>query len=484
MKYCLPIIRSKSKEVLEIILKNQQSYDYFEIWLDYIENLDLEFVKTLKEKFENKLIFLFRRQNLETPKMGLQKRLQIMDILGDSDCLVDLDISQQKELHYIKSKRINLIFSYHNYKETPTKQNLELIMKQMTKQKAYMYKISTFCNKDDDALTLIDLLTDLNGKQKWIVLGMGIKGTITRIAGAILGNEINFTPLSHNQKSASGQLTKDELEKILARIKICYFIADPVEHSLSPKMHEAGYRALGIEKDFLFLKKRVKSKDLKRILEDMKTAPNFKGASISIPHKTTIMKYLNEIDVVAKKIGAVNTVVKSGGKLKGYNTDYLGILNPLKQRINLRNKSGAIIGAGGAARAAIFALVSQGVKVTIFNRDIKKAKKLAKEFNCQFNSLDNLAEISKFDIVIHATKVGLNPSDLPLIDKKLIRKNQIIFDLVYSKDYPQTKLIKQAKEKKSKTISGVEMLLYQGIAQFELFTKRSAPINEMRKALI
>lgn len=485
-KYCLPIIKTETTEVLKIILENKTSYDFFEVWLDYIKDLNLDFIETLIKRFGAKLIFLFRRQNLATPKMSFQKRVEIINLIAGSKCLLDLDVSQKKELEHLKkkSKKIRLIVSYHNYKETPSSQKFEKIIQAIKKQNPEIYKISTFCNKDLDALRLIDLLSSLKETGlKCIILGMGGKGIITRIAGAIAGNEISFAPLYDKGESAAGQLTKFELEKILKKIKVCYFVADPVEHSLSPQMHEAGYKALGLENDFIFLRHLVKSEDLKKFIAEVRKNPNFKGASISIPHKVEVMKYLDEIDKVAKKIGAVNTIVKNGKKLKGYNTDYLGILNPLKQKTTLKGKITAVLGAGGAARAAVYTLVAQGTKVTVFNRSLKKAQELACDLDCEFDLLGNINRIPEFDIVINATKVGLSPADPPLIAKKLIRPNQIIFDVVYSKDHPQTKLIKQAKEQKAKTISGIEMLLYQGVEQFKLFTNKNISVEVMRRSL-
>ncbi len=207
----------------------------------------------------------------------------------------------------------------------------------------------------------------------------------------------------------------------------------------------------------------------------LKADPNFKGASISIPHKIEIIKILDEIDPIAKKIGAVNTLVKTGKKLKGYNTDWKGILNPLK-KFALKSKTAAVIGAGGAARAAVYALLTLGLKVTVFNRDSRKAKNLAEEFSIEFDSLENISRVSDFDVVINATKVGMDPKDKPIIAQKLIRPGQIIFDVVYSKENPETNLIKQAKKQKAITISGIEMLKFQGITQFELFTSRKAPL--------
>ena len=484
-KYCLPIIKSKSSQVMSLIKETCGQFDYFEIWLDYIRDLNLDFINDLKNQFGDKLIFLFRRQNLETPKMGFKKRKDIMDAISKTDCFLDLDISQKKELVYLKkNSRTKLVLSYHNYNETPDDEKLKEIISLMKKNNPDIYKISTFCKSDSDAIRLIDLLSKLKKDNlKCIVLGIGQNGIITRIAGALLGNEINFAPLSLIDKSASGQLTKPQLENILKKIRLCYFVADPVEHSLSPQMHYAGYKALGIENKFLFLRKRVSPQNLKKFIEEIKENPNIKGASISIPHKIEIMKYLDEINEIAKKIGAVNTIVKTDKKLKGYNTDYLGILNPLKQKTILKNKKAAVIGAGGAARAAVCALISQGAKVTVFNRDVKKAQELTHDFNCQFDSLDNINSVSDFDIVIHATKVGMDPKDKPIIPVNLIKNNQIILDLVYSDTMPETKLIKEALKAKATAISGIEILLYQGVAQFELFTGKKAPIEAMRKAL-
>lgn len=485
-KYCLPIIKNNSKDVLKIISENKNSYDSFELWLDYISDVSLDFIEDLIKNFDGKIIFLFRRQGLAAPKMTFQKRMQLISTIADSHCLLDLDISQRQELELVKGlKKIRLIVSYHNYKQTPSQQKLETIIQDISKYNPEIIKISTFCSKNSDAHQIMDLQSQLNEKKiKHIILGMGEKGVITRIAGAITGNEMNFTPLSRKDVSAGGQLVKSNLEKILKKIKICYFVADPVEHSLSPQMHNAGYKALGIENDFIYLRQLVKPEDLKSFIDKAKMDPNFKGASISIPHKIKIIKYLDSIDAVAGKIGAVNTVVKIGKKLKGYNTDYLGILNPLKKHVPiLKNKYVAILGAGGAAKAAVYALVTQGAQVTIFNRNLEKAKDLARDFNCQFDSLKNLSRIGEFDIVINTTSVGLDPTDHPLLSKNQIKLNQIIFDIVYSKKHAQTKLIKQAIQQKAKVIAGTEMLTFQGVAQFKLFTNKNISVEEMGKTL-
>lgn len=488
IKYCLPIIKSNFEEIEKITGKNID-YDYFEIWLDYIKDLKIEYVEKLSKKLKDKVIVLFRRKNLEKIKMDESLRYQIIDLIKDSKSLLDLDISnQKKELSYINNHQIklSLIVSYHNYKKTPDNEELDEIIEEMKKYQTLIYKISTFCQTEEDCLRLMDLLIKLKRENlKFIVLGMGEKGRKSRIFTPALGNQMNFAPVSLKEKSAPGQLTKNQLDKLVNKVEYCLFIADPVEHSLSPKMHNSAYRVLGLEDKFLYLRRRVKPEELVDTIKELRNDSFFKGASISIPHKIEVIKYLDKVDQVAKKIGAVNTVVKSNQKLTGYNTDWLGILNPLQKiSATFKGKTAAVIGAGGAARSALYTLNYLGIKPTVFARDLKKADNLAKDFDCELESLKNLDKITKFDIVIHATKVGMNIGDKSIISKDQIIPNQIIFDVVYLKNGKKTELIKIAREKKARTIEGIEMLLYQGIAQFELFTNQKAPVDVMRKALI
>lgn len=465
-----------------MIFENRKAYDFFEIWLDYVEDLDLAFIKELIKKYNGKLIFLFRRQNLEKIHLLLKNRLEIMDLVGKSSCLVDLDLSQEEELKH--SGKVKLIASYHNYQETPSDEKLAEIIEKMRQFKPTVYKISAFCKSDLDSLRLMDLLLELRDqKHRYIILGMGEKGRMTRIAGAVLGNEFNFAPLTLSGKSASGQLTKRDLEKIIWQVKLGYSVGDPIKQSLSPVMHNGGYKYLGIADKFIHLRRRVKAENLKKFVREIRMDSTFIGASMTIPHKLEIMKYLEEIDPVAKKIGAVNTVVKVGKKIKGYNTDYLGVLNPLKKMTNLKGKKVALLGAGGAARAALYALTTSGARVTVFNRDVAKAQKLAKEFNCSFDSLAKITRVVDFDIVLNATKVGLNPEDQPLVDKKLIKPTQIIFDIVYSAKQYETKLVREARKRRARTLSGIDMLTSQAVRQFKLYTGKDIKAEVLRKTL-
>lgn len=483
INYCLPIIKSKADEVIKTLADHQQDYDYFEIWLDYVKDLGLDLMENLKKKYDPQLIFLFRRKSLQKPIMDLAQKIKIMKMLDQSKSFVDLDIfAQKRELAMLKTmKKIRLIASYHNYQETPDDKKLHEVIALMKKYHPEIYKISTLCQSPSDALRLIDLLAELKEKKlSCIILGMGQTGVVTRIAGAILGNTINYAPVRIREQSAEGQLTKLQLERILKNIKICYFVADPAKHSLSPQMHEAGYFALHIEDKFLFLRRRVNEKGLKQFIDEVKKDPHFQGAGISIPHKTEVTKYLDGIDGIAKKIGAVNTVIKRDGKLIGFNTDWIGVVEALQKKISVKGTSIALIGAGGAAKAATYGLIKKGAKVKIFNRSLVHARKLAQDFGCEFGNLDDIKEITKMDIIINATPVGTNEDKSP-INKNFLNKNHLVFDMVYSPTL--TRLIKDAMDCGAQVILGKEMLLHQGAAQFELFTGRKAPVETMKEAL-
>lgn len=270
--------------------------------------------------------------------------------------------------------------------------------------------------------------------------------------------------------------------RISAKTKFCLIIGDPVDHSLSPAIHNAAYQYLGIDDRFVYLGSNVKISDLEKVVLAMRVMKNFRGLTCTLPHKIEVLKYLDWIDPVAKKIGAVNTIVNEEGFLKGYNTDWQGAIIPLEKMVSLKNKKIAVIGAGGAARAIVYGLLLKKAKVKIFNRTTKKAIDLAKEFGCEGAGLNKQKEIKDFEIVINATSVGMSPfEDKIPINGQYLTKNQIVFDVVYSP--LKTKLLELARKKGAKIIYGTEMLLYQGTAQFELYTGIKAPEKIMRIVL-
>lgn len=209
IKYCLPIIKKTKKEVLKAL--ETAGYDFYEIWLDYIKDLDDEFLTQISKSYQGKLIFVFRKINLDT-----------IPLISKFNVFLDLDfLTQYEELEFIKQKNINikLILSFHNYKETPSLDHLKNLINKMKRYNPQIFKISTFCQKEEDALNLLNLLLLLKEQElKYIVLGMGEKGLITRIFGALWGNVISFAPKKLSEKSAPGQLTKRQLGSIFSKI--------------------------------------------------------------------------------------------------------------------------------------------------------------------------------------------------------------------------------------------------------------------------
>lgn len=263
-------------------------------------------------------------------------------------------------------------------------------------------------------------------------------------------------------------------------MKICLSIGYPIKHSRSPSIHNAGLQKLGIDNQFTYLRAEVEPKNLKMAIDGVRGL-GIRGVSVTMPHKQEVMKYLDKVEKEAKKIGAVNTIVNNNGRLIGYNTDWIGAMTALEKKTNIKGERVAVIGAGGAARAIIYGLKKKGAIVKIFNRSQGKVKKLAQEFGCEYGGLDTLEQVSKMDIIINATSVGMNEAISP-IDKKFLNEKQIVFDVVYSPK--ETRLIKDAKEKGAQVILGYEMLLYQGVEQFKLYTGFEAPVDAMRQVLV
>ena len=218
-KYCLPIIKYSMQDVLQVIEENLEDYAYFEVWLDYIDDLDRSFVDGLIQKLGKRLVVVFRRQNLEPTKIQPDQRLNYLAQFDGTAAFVDLDINDQlTELTSIASHRqtIQTIISCHNYQETPSDQELHDIIEQIRPFHPAVLKISTLCQNEMDAVRLLSLLLELReSKQKCIILGMGEYGTITRIFGTLWGNELTFAPENTAEASAPAQLTRIQLQTIL-----------------------------------------------------------------------------------------------------------------------------------------------------------------------------------------------------------------------------------------------------------------------------
>lgn len=220
--YCLPIIESDRQVISDLVKKHHHEYRYFEVWVDYIEGPQIGFIQDLAGQLSDKLIIVFRRQLLEPIRMPLDMRFQILDVLNGSGTLADLDVtSQQAELEYLTTNNSagRTIVSYHDYQQTPDDDALHDVLQHIRKYNPTILKIATMCQKESDALRLLNILLELrNSGQKCIILGMGDHGAIVRVFGSLWGNEIIFAPAEPAGASAPGQLTRFQMEKILGAI--------------------------------------------------------------------------------------------------------------------------------------------------------------------------------------------------------------------------------------------------------------------------
>jgi shikimate dehydrogenase len=254
-------------------------------------------------------------------------------------------------------------------------------------------------------------------------------------------------------------------------------LGDPVSHSLGPLMHNAAFLDLGYNGAYL----AFKVKDIGKAVVGIK-ALGVKGASITIPHKVSLMDFLDELDDTAKKIGAVNTIINREGILTGYNSDGLGAVKALLEKTSIKDKRVVILGAGGAARAIGFAIISEGGRVTIINRTPAKGEQLANDLGAEFQPI---LKMNKTDchILINTTPVGMIPdTDAMPVRKEDLDKAVVVMDIVYNP--LKTRLLKTAEDLGCRTIDGVSMFVYQGAFQLELWTGMTAPVEVMRKAVL
>ncbi|WP_287586217.1 shikimate dehydrogenase [Candidatus Borrarchaeum sp.] len=276
---------------------------------------------------------------------------------------------------------------------------------------------------------------------------------------------------------------------ITSETQLCGLIGHPVKHSLSPIMHNAAFKEVGIDDKYCYLAFNVLESDLKQVITAVKTL-NIRGLNVTIPHKLAVMEYLDLIDTTAQSIGAVNTIVNNQGFLRGYNTDLLGVTNALKEaEFDPTNKKIVILGAGGAARAASFSIGRKAAELVIVNRSIEKANELCNDLlesvivearSRELSEKILREEVQNADLLVNCTSVGMWPdANQTLLKREIIPETITVFDTVYNP--LETQLLKDAKKAGAKTISGLAMFVWQGAIAFELWTGAKAPIQKMKE---
>jgi len=398
----------------------------------------------------------------------------------EADCAwCDLEIETLRELPgksvegYALPPKV--LLSIHDFRRTP---KLPAKVKIAARGGVDAVKVAAMSRKLSDSTRLLGLA---RGTEKVVAVPMGEIGLPGRILALRAGSALVYAPVA--AATAPGQVGLHELKelyrahKLTEKTRVYGVIGNPIGHSLSPLLHNTGY--IAAKKDAVFLPFLVE-----RLGEFLKVMRQFgvAGFSVTLPHKEKIFRYLDECEPLAEEIGAVNTVtVRHDDKLEGSNTDYVGVLRALEGKLQLRGSRILILGAGGAARAAAFAVAKAGAEVLVCARREKAAKELAWAVRGGVVRRAALKK-QKFDAILNATPVGMHPHEgsSPLEATEL--NCSLVMDLIYRP--LQTKLLRMAAARGIKTVSGVEMFLAQGIAQWELWMGSRAPVGAMRGAIL
>jgi 3-dehydroquinate dehydratase/shikimate dehydrogenase len=375
-----------------------------------------------------------------------------------------------------------MLISAHDFRRLP--RNLPTLLRRLDGFGGDAVKIAAACRSLADVRRLLDLTS---GRRDVAVVPMGEDMLGPRIVALRQNSALAYAPIE--QSTAPGQISFRELQSIYRlrrrfgnstrglhpKTRLYAVIGDPVAHSLSPLMHNAGFAARQTNAVYVPFHVRDLS-DFLAAIESFHIA----GFSITIPHKERILRYLDHCDPLAAQIGAVNTVVVRAGKLYGYNTDFAGVLRSIERRLPLASTSVLLVGAGGAARAAAFALARAGSAVTIWARRPQQSRALARAIGGEAVERSEIARRS-FDAILNCTPVGMHPGrGSPLESREL--NCSLLMDLIYRP--LKTELLRRAERRGIETISGVDMFVAQGVAQWELWTGQPAPKGVMRRVVV
>ena len=482
---CIPITARSAEDAISEMIPASKHADIVELRIDYIPELQNSLTcieESLKSK--TKPIIITNRPEREGGEFtgSEQDRLHLLQKAIDLGAdYVDVEYDSIKQVTKRNSSKI--IISHHNFKETP--HNISKIYDDICQQKPDIVKIVTYANDITDNIRIFELLKST--KVPTISFCMGELGYISRVLTSKFGGFLTFTSLEKGKESAPGQLTVNELSKIYhfkeinRETKLYGIIGNPVSHSMSPAIHNAAFSEKGLNNIYVPLK----IADIDSFMRECRNM-DFHGFSVTIPHKESVLPFLDDLDHTARKIGAINTIVYQNEKLIGYNTDCMAAVMGLECSLKetdetLNNKKASIIGAGGAARAIALGLKEKGCDITIFNRTIERAERLSHDVQCRFENFEEIHKLTS-DILINTTPIGMFPNvDQTPVPKNVLKGDMVVFDAVYNPT--ETRLLREAKEKGCHTVNGLSMFINQAAEQFRLWTNIDPPIELMTKVV-
>lgn len=488
-RLCVAVIGPDANAMVEKAEALVRDNSFMEFRLDYLSKpgLAIPRIKRFIESHPGTVVIATCRRAANGGKFrgSIASQLDVLAKAAAAGCqLVDIELQTASrcklpQLQKLRS-RAALVLSFHDFRAT---RKLDETLGKMIEFPADYYKVVSTATTLSDNVTMIKFLAREGDRHSLISMCMGEQGIISRVLGVRAGSVFTFAAASAGEETAPGQVTAQELrnvyriEQVDVATRVYGVVGDPIAHSLSPAIMNAAFRRENVNAVYLALH----AKTLKDLLTCVNEIP-IHGISVTMPYKEAILPFLDNTDSHTTKVGACNTVVRAqDGKLYGFNTDTAGIVRPLERRLStLEGARILVIGAGGAARAAVFGLKERGAEVYILNRTAAHAKKLAHQARARLMKRPDLKKMA-FDVIVNATPVGMgNSKETPLQEKEI--NARYVFDMIY--DPPETRLMKLAKERGAQIIPGIEMFVHQAARQFEIWTGKPAPWDDMLRVVL
>ncbi|HVS21736.1 MAG TPA: shikimate dehydrogenase [Pyrinomonadaceae bacterium] len=509
VRICVPVCVERASELAGAVKRAAEVADIIELRLDYLSET------VLAQSYKEIWAALASRRRpmiltLRPAEYGGRRALSVEDRLlcwlknswwqkepRADFCDLELDLAvslprQSEGFDVVLSGKCDwtrIICSHHDF--VGVSSDLEKIYERMAATPAHVLKIAVQADDALDCLPVFRLLDRARREgREMIAIAMGQAGIMTRILGPSRGAFLTYGSLDDESATAPGQLTARELREIYRidqinqQTEIIGLIGRPVSHSVSPHIHNAAFAASEVNAVYIPFEVGDAAQFMSRMIHPRSREMdwNLRGLSVTAPHKRAVMNCLDWVEPAAKEIGAVNTIVVEDNELHGYNTDTLGFISPLREKYGALNGARcAIIGAGGAARAALSGLRNENGQPTLFARDVLKAKPVAEEFGVECRPLAG-ARFDGFDILVNATSLGTrgeHENATPATAEQL-RGVRLAYDLVYNPI--ETRFLREAQIAGCETIAGIEMLIAQAIEQFKLWTGKQPDVEIMRRA--
>jgi 3-dehydroquinate dehydratase / shikimate dehydrogenase len=503
-RLCVPVCVRRAEELRRAIVRAAEAGDFVEIRFDCLEAGEaaaaLAVLGQLNDAARPPLIYTFRpaaeggRSEATVPERiefwrSLARRLAGR---GGAPVFADVELSLfESESGAALADALegwDVICSHHDFRGVPA--DLDGLYERMKQTPARVCKIAVAVADAADCVPLLRLLRRARGEGRdLIAVAMGAAGVWTRIVGPALGSFLTYGALDEESATAPGQLNARELRELYrlngldAGAAVVGLVGRPVGHSLSPRMHNAALAACGLHAVYLPFEVEDIGGFVRRLVRPgTREVPlRLRGLSVTAPHKSAVVEWLDWVEPRAREIGAVNTIVIEGEELRGYNTDAAAALVPLEEVAELKGARVAVLGAGGAARAVLWALRERGARAVVFARDAGQRRALAAEFAARSSALAG-ALFGEFAVVINTTPLGTSGAavgETPATAGQL-RGARFAYDLVYNPT--ETRFLREARESGCATIGGLPMLVAQAAEQFKLWTGEEAPVAVMRAA--